>query len=125
MLSVEEPEDEEDAGDADAGDAGDDAGGGDNGGAGGNDGVAGGAGSAPTPQATQAVTGVDTSCGAQAQESNAIQVSPNETTGSGTLACTLNSNNPACRPEEDEPEEEHEPYLVSEGNRGSPQAAQL
>jgi len=102
-----------DDGGGDNGDGADgDSGGGDgDGDSGGGDG-GGGAGAAPTLTLadTQAVTGVDASGAGAAQETNAIQVNPNETAGDGILDCALNTNNPVCRPEEDaEPEPEPEP----------------
>ena len=39
--------------------------------------------------------------GGQAQEVTEIQVNPNEINGDGTLSCTLNSTNIACRPQQD------------------------
>lgn len=74
----------------------------------------GGGGGAPTPTLNdQQNSGIDTSGLGGLQDTSALTVNPNETSGDGTIDCAVNSNIPACRPEEDEeeqpPESEPEP----------------
>jgi hypothetical protein len=65
--------------------------------------------SSATPTEITAQTGIDTTATSSRQTSDAVQINPNETNGDGKLACTLNSNNPACRPVPGQPPAEPEP----------------
>ncbi|MDA0689427.1 MAG: hypothetical protein O2948_12390, partial [Proteobacteria bacterium] len=64
-----------------------------------------------TPSESQSSTGLALSGNDSVQETTEVEVNPNELSGDGTLACTLNSNAAACRPvadtdQETEPEPE-------------------
>ncbi len=53
---------------------------------------------AATPEETQQTTGLALTGDSTVEETVQVDVNPNEVQGDGTIACTLNSTAPACRP---------------------------